>query len=110
MGGQEWAPLPASVSVPTPLPFSSVTEESQGALGTNEFCFPVVRKGPPRVGYLLTWTAFRRQNWESGEEVKAPISEGKCREVPACLPHPHLPSTDQSDSQETSTEQEVWSG
>lgn len=54
MGEQEWAPLPASVSVPPPLPFSFVTEELQGTLGTTEFCFPVVRKGPPRVGYLLT--------------------------------------------------------
>lgn len=56
LGEQDWAPLPASVSIspPTPAPYHfPLFLRSHKALG-GPSCFPVVRKGPPRVGYLLT--------------------------------------------------------
>lgn len=115
LGEQEWASAclgdyTAHASTPTPpLPF--VPKELQGTSETASSVFLWFRRTPKGGGCLLSRTAFRRQNWEFGEEVKAlPAQKEKAEKSPAHLPHPHLHNYNlESDSQETSTKQEVWS-
>lgn len=115
LGEQEWGSAclgyyttHASALTP-PLPF--VPKELQGTSETASSVFLWFRKDTQGWGCLLTRSAFRRQNWESGEEMKAlPAQKEKAEKSPAHLPHPRLHSYNlESDNQETSTEQEVWS-